>query len=350
MVKRKYTNAMNAKLLILTAAATSMASLAACEHDDIYEPLEFSVRLSESNTYRAGEPVRFEFGGNADFITIWNGDTGHEYRYRDRTAVDAADIERCCFEIELKQMYGDAKAEVNNLDIYATASFPGLDGADAAADRAAIEALASGGMSGWRQLGFTPNRSGKFEIYDYDITEFAENFCIAFHFHHDADKNMRTYQINVDMEVELRGYDVQKYGYSDMSFIPFSLAEVHADNPYVCNERFSQSLANGVVKLRGYGGSATSSAADIVFQGFNAGQGYGQIDTWVFLRPMPLNAITPDTGMNIKGVTDDVDSYEYTYDRPGTYTATFIVSNGNYMGHSGKEVREVTFTVVDNLK
>lgn len=341
---------MNTRIARFFAVAAAVSSLAACEHDDIYEPLEFSVRLAESNTYRAGDPVRFDFGGNADFITMWNGDTGHEYRYRDRTTVDPADIEKCSFEIEMKQSYGDAKAEVNNLDIYATKSFAGLKGDDAAADRATVEAVAASDMSDWTRLEFEPNRKNVFETYLYDITEFADNFCLALHFHHDADKNMRTYNLNVDMEVELRGYDVQKYGYSDMSFVPFSLIEAHAENPYICNERFSASLPNGIIKLRGYGGSATSSAADIVFQGFNAGQGYGQIDTWVFMRPMPLNTISPDTGMNIKGVTDDVDFYEYTYDKPGTYTATFIVSNGNYMGQSAKEIREVTFTIVDRIE
>ena len=42
-----------------------------------------------------------------DFITVWTGDTGHEYKHRNRTKVDIADTSsRSEPEIEISQQYG----------------------------------------------------------------------------------------------------------------------------------------------------------------------------------------------------------------------------------------------------
>ena len=77
---------MNTKRITYLAATLALATAAAsCEHEEIYEPLEFSVQLAPTNTYRTGDPVVFNFSGNADFITVWTGDTGHEYKHRNRS-------------------------------------------------------------------------------------------------------------------------------------------------------------------------------------------------------------------------------------------------------------------------
>ena len=77
---------------------------------------------------------------------------------------------------------------------------------------------------------------------------------------------------------------------------------------------------------------------------------FPEIDQWAFMQPVALNTISPDTGLNIKGVTDDLPSYSYTYTEPGTYTVTFIVAGGNYQGQSAPAPYEVTFTVIDPIE
>ena len=68
------------------------------------------------------------------------------------------------------------------------------------------------------------------------------------------------------------------------------------------------------------------------------------------MQPVALNTISPDTGLNIKGVTAALPSYSYTYTEPGTYTVTFIVAGGNYQGQSAPAPYEVTFTVIDPIE
>lgn len=323
--------------LALMGAATS------CDHDEIFEQVEFSVQLSSANTYVAGQPVVFDFGGNADYITVWNGDTGHEYRYRERTSVSMEDIESCELSLEIGQQWGPAD-QTSNLDILAGNRFDGLSGTDAAADRPLVESI-DADRSEWDVLDYTvaPRVSAvDWQTQSYDITPYAENFAWALYLHAAADQPMRFYYINPKVTVKFKGYDTQVHSYSKMSFVSFSLAERHAEDPYIHNVP-----GNGNPKFQGLPGH-TVATGQISFQGGNAGD-LGAIRQWIFMQPFPLNTIAPDQGTNIKGVVDDVRRYEHTYNTPGTYTATFIVSTGNYQGESERVVREVTFTVVERI-
>ena len=208
--------------------------------------------------------------------------------------------------------------------------------------RDSSEAIAQSNYADWQVLEYTPNKSNTFETYTYDITPYADNFSFGLHLYQEPGTAMRTYRINPSITVKLKGYDTQEYPYSSMKFITFSLAPQHADDPYIHNVS-----GNGNLKLQGEPGS--NSAANIVFQGFSAGV-MEQIEQWAFMQPIALNSISPDTGQSIKGVPDDVPSYSYTYDTPGTYTATFLAGTGNYQGESGIQAYEVTFTIVDRLE
>ena len=227
------------RITYLAAALALTLGAVSCEHDEIYEPLEFSVRLAPTNTYRAGDPVVFNFQGNADYITVWNGDTGHEYKYRNRTQVALEDIESCQLTIEISQQYG-GNPEVSNLDMIAGNKFPGLAGNDAAADRPIVEAIAQSNYADWQVLEYTPNKSNTFETYTYDITPYADNFSFGLHLYQEPGTAMRTYRINPSITVKLKGYDTQEYPYSSMKFITFSLAPQHADDPYIHPQRLGQ--------------------------------------------------------------------------------------------------------------
>lgn len=336
-------------ILYVATALTLAVGGSSCEHENIYEPLEFSVQLAPTNTYRTGEPVVFNFGGNADYITVWNGDTGHEYRFRDRTTVDFEDIESCEISFGLAQAYGQTDTENRYCNILVTDGFAGLSGTDAAADGALVAAI-DDQYTGWTELDYE-NQSNRTSLgtvpkvyYTYDITPYAGNFGLALHFHHDEGQNMRSFAFeDLRIKVQFDGYDPAEYTFEDLKFTSYSTIEQHADNPYVHNVS-----GDGYVKLAGESGS--NSAGQIVFQGYNWANHSYVCDQWLFLRPISLNQISPDTGQSIKGVTDDVTSYSYTYDNPGTYTATFLVGTGNYQGESGIKTYEVTFTIVDPIQ
>lgn len=341
---------MKTKPITYLAAALALAVAgSSCDHDEIYEPLDFAVRLAPTNTYRVGEPVVFNFEGNADYITFWSGDVGHEYRYRDRTTVAIENIESCELSFGLAQAYGQTDTDTRYCDILVTDQFAGLSGSDATADGALVAAI-DDQHTGWTEIPYEnlSNRTSLVNVpkvnYTYDITPYAGNFCLALHFHHGENQNMRSFAFNnLRITVQFDGYDPAEYTFDDLSFVSYSTIEQHADNPYVHNVS-----GDGYVKLAGENGS--NPAGEIVYQGYNWSNHSYVSDQWLFLRPMALNAISPDTGLSIKGVTDDVKSYSYTYNKPGTYTATFLVGTGNYQGESGIQTYEVTFTVIDPIE
>lgn len=328
------------RITYLAAALGLVLAGSSCEHKEIYEPLEFSARLDPANTYRVGEPVTFNFEGNADYITVWNGDLGHEYRYRERTSVPMDYVESATLQIRLRQQYGN----VNCLDLIASKEYQGLNGKDADADRQIVEAIGND-YNGWEVLEYTPNKSNIVQTYTYDITKYKENFAFGMHFFQEAGTAMRTYFIDPKVIVHLKDYGEQIHNYSSLNFITFSLANEHTSDPYIHNKD-----GNGNVKLAGETGA--NNAANIVFPGFSAGAAGmpNPVNQWVLMQPMALNKIAPDTGQSIKGVTDDTKSYTYTYERPGTYTVTFLVGNGNYQGESGIQTYEMTVTIIDPIE
>ena len=134
------------KYFILLLAALAVT---ACDHDEIYEEIDFQVQLSPANTYRAGEPVQFLFGGNADYIVFYSGETGHEYRFRNRTQVAPEDIESCELVVQL-----NGRSGTPCMSAYVTDAFDGLTATDEAADLAAISGMLTEekDLNGWTKL------------------------------------------------------------------------------------------------------------------------------------------------------------------------------------------------------
>lgn len=349
------------KIIYLTAALAAAGAASSCEHDDVFEDVEFSVRLSPANTYIAGQPVVFEFTGNPDFITVWNGDTGHEYRNRERTLAPD-EYRSATLEIEMSQQYG-----YPGLEIYFTDRFPGLAGraygdtnAHADADRALLTEAIASGFEGWTKFAFDEKNEARYHKFTADVSAYNENFTVALRIRTpEGGRQVRTYYINPRLEVRFDRLGTRTWRYPELEFVPFRMTGLYTDHtPYVCSvkedfDAFLRVNQNGIVKFGD--GLNPVSGADIAFQGFRPGDAvngthFEAVDQWIVLRPFPLHTVAPDTGQNIKGVTDNLRSYEHVYDKPGTYTATFIVSTGNYQGQSERVVREVTFTVIEPVE
>lgn len=358
---------MNIKSIIYLASALALLGVTpSCEKNDIYEKLDFAVRLAPGNSYLAGEPVVFEFEGNADFINVWNGDLGHEYQYRNRT-LSPDEFISSELQIEMSQQYGNA-----GLDIYITDKFEGLRGrtygntnAAAAADRALIQQIIDTDFAEWDKFAYDVKTDGKFYTFTTNITAYKENFSVAIRIKTPAgNKQSRTYAINPQLVTEFNRYGSYTWKYGQLGFIPFRMEGLWTNQtPYVSSikedfDTFLKVNQNGLVKFSD-GVNPLPNAA-IGFQSFTPGTAvntkdlpgvtYEAVDQWIIMQPFKLYSINKDTGASIKGVTDDVKQYEYTYTKPGTYTATFIVSKGNFQGESAREVREVTFTIIDPIR
>ena len=65
-------------------------------------------------------------------------------------------------------------------------------------------------------------------------------------------------------------------------------------------------------------------------------------------EPLLLNgSCNPDAGVAIKNISQSLEIYSHTYEEAGTYTATFVANNANYVHQGGQVVRELTINVVE---
>lgn len=67
-------------------------------------------------------------------------------------------------------------------------------------------------------------------------------------------------------------------------------------------------------------------------------------EDWLVSKPLFINETTPDTGVAIKDISDNLSQFRYTYFKPGTYKVSFVASNGNYEAFS-RVVKEVNLIV-----
>ena len=324
------------KILFVLSLAVAGLLTVSCEEDLLRDTDEVYVTLSKENTYQVGDEVRFLFHGNPDYVYFYSGEVGSQYEYRDRTTISMEDQETCKLDVEYTALYGLAGA----LDVYASKTFEGLKGNDAQADLATMQAIqATMGsdkeIPGWERLPYnevttTPTTQ------EYDITDYADSFCLAFHWNTPAfDQTQRTYRINLSVKTKFKGYDEVTTPASSLGFTSVSMNSDYISDPYYHDQ------GNGSVRF-------LATGYDIIRQGVGAGVLPYCLDSWVVSTPRPLNNITPDTGLSVKAFSDDVTEYGYTYETPGTYQASFMITNGNYQGLNRK-IQQMMINIVEPI-
>ena len=290
----------------------------------------------------------FNFSGNADYITVWNGDTGHEYRYRERTVLDAPErLEVCELNLEFSRRGGKNEDDVK---FYVSDQFEGLTGSDVATDKARIEAIESGYFAGWIPLKIEEkSSSGKWSLTTHNLldvdgngTAVNDDFCLLMRWHPASATEQSLYFINASLKVKFKEYDPITLKITELNPVCFNRPDEMAGKEY---ETYTSSSTGSKLGYLQTGGNY-----DVILNGTESSVVCPYlIDTWYVTTPLKLNMIPSDTGQSIKGVTDDVKNYSHIYNEPGTYTATILAGNGNYQGESGIRTYEVTFTVVEKI-
>ena len=316
------------KIFVLSAA---LIAFCACQHD-IVRVTDFKVTLDSENTYFVGEPVTFNFDGEVDNIIVYTGETGSQYIYKDRFTVPAEDVKSVNLDMSFQARYGVAGA----MEIWVSKEFEGLNGEDGDADRATIKAMVEGGMQGWTKLDYQEGESTKWTEQQFDLSEYVENFTIAFHWcPPQTDQTQRTYWINGSLSLELEGTAPTLMDISELNFKTVMMNK-EIEDPYLIN------AGNGSIVLN------TPNTASLIFQGVGANALPYTLDGWAISTPAPLNRVANDKAVVIKNQQNYLPSYSYVWNKPGTYKVTFVGTNSNYMD-STMEVHEVTVTIVEKF-
>ena len=319
-------------LLILILIFTS------CQHD-IAKNADFSVCFSSDNTYLAGEPVRFDIRGDVDNILFYSGETGARYQYKDRETVHVDSVKTAVLDLSITPLYGEDAA----LEVYYSDSFEGLSGVDSRKDSLAIEEILSSNMEGWKRIDFVEGKRGQTIKVSADLTDFAGNVSLAFHWNPHVDpktETQKTYYIDGTVRCDIKSALPNEFTLLDLKPVSFIYSDVDTvvvnDNPY-------KNTGSGSISLN-------TSECQICMQGLAADVDYVScIDAWVFTTPSSLGHVQSDKGIVIKNMQNNLESYEYVWNEPGTYTVTFVGTCASHLGIT-QQIRELTVNVMEKVE
>lgn len=355
-------NIMRKTICIPVLAALGLMSLSSCQQQNISLPVEFNVELDSDNVYRPGEIVRFRFTGDADYITFYSGETGHEFDKRERTSIPLEDIKSLSMDMKIQPLWGIGalKPDIDyGFRIFLSKEFKGFSSADGYEQRKEIQKMIDEGQfpkteeeadKPWKQIWNDINCESVANEWKYgystdDLSEYAGNFCLAFHWKPNTlnwTRNQRTYHIkgNIDME-----YGKDEKRTTTFAEVPFTVVTMNEQDPPHLGTNPTMRGDTTTIGTVHFG----NPSWDIDFEG--AASNYPglnwELDVWCISDPMPLNSVSKDKGVQIKSMLSPVLTYDHVYEKPGTYKAVFYGVNDNYQG-TKTAVKELTIIVVDD--
>ena len=323
---------------------------------EIITPAEFYVTIDKSTTFKAGEPVKFKLNGEADYYMFYSGEQGHEYCHKNRTEVELEDVRSATLTLsttpELWGYQGDF------VSFWISDTFEGLTG-DRETDFATMEAEEAGGMQGWHKLDYVmgPDQTEKTDI--FDITPYLGHFCFAVHYKSSYKRpetytmqGSPTFNISGTLNVDIDGIGERVFRFPMMQREFVFMNHDEQGRPYEIRQSSSNywtfdyyyaSTYNGTTEIRTHmpteglteeekselrrartGGIAFDwTQGDVRFTGTSPGVHHFGVDIWVVYTAMQLNSVERDTGDVVKNLQNDLYKFQYTYDEPGYYKATF---------------------------
>ncbi len=287
-----------------------------------------------------GSSVEFRIEGSPDYVVFYSGEDGHRYIYRDRTELDTASIETSVLSFSVEAQYGNP---AGIFSILYSHDFSGLYKDDFVTDSALVES------SSWTELvpqDELPQVSYGTASFDIDLKEhFGENMTIAIRYQ-STDVTMagssqsrinftgmgitNTLETGSTSEISPSefGFTALNMNYKDMTDSQLQTLPSSILNAATANRDTLQyvTVTNGA---RGFWNLSNIGTGSFQMNSSNT-SGDARTYTWLVSDYLKVNSCDPDEGVSVKTLSTSVDTYEYTYEDVGTYTATFVLTNANY--------------------
>lgn len=300
------------KLKYLLGVAT-VAMLFACKKDTTDAPT-FDVATNRTE-FNVADSVEFNISGYADVIGFYSGESGKEYKFRDRTEATDAKLQ---LNVSTRVLYGvqDNLALLYSTDFDNTYTPAGIAVAKwtditsrftlSTAAPSAVGAITPSGdvdlsdivvpgkpiYFAWRYLGqpsATSAQGGRtWRIHEFNLSKKLTNGAVV----SVVNVNSASW-LGVDVKNPANAWTVQT-GVPPLYFAP--------------------------------AGTVLES------------------EDWAVSRALFPNAVKPDAAIGIKAFTDPIANYKYKFDAAGTYTVTFVAKNAT-PNEVKEEIKELTITI-----
>lgn len=275
-----------------------------------------------------GEPVEFSVENAPNFLMFYSGEFGHEYQYRDRTRAEGT----VYMSFNNAQKWGLGVNATGTLSILASTDYDGTG---------TTEAI---GLATWTDI------SDRFNI--------SEDYTFDWTFSGDADiTDLDNGEI---IYFAIRRYAEEHHGTGNRQ-PEWRISEFNIRNDINDSGNFLEVISAATTGSSGFTG--TSVDGEVV--DWNGHQWYWDTgfnvwrirsenprhrnDDYLITDGVNLSAVLPDEGVVLKTYSTPLESFEYTYSQPGTYTVTMVGNNTTVYG-SEEKIQEFEITVTDLSK
>jgi hypothetical protein len=296
--------------------------LQGCEDLEEVETPDFNVSFNVKA--KVGEPVEFKVENAPNFLYFYPGDFEHNYKYKDRTNAEGT----VTMSFLNSQKWGLEANKEGALTVWYSKDYDGTGEADAL------------NSATWTDISDRFNIS---KLYDFtlqesgvaDITDLADGNSIYFGFKYFVDDTSVR-----PSEWYLDDLNIQM----DVADAPAPLSVATENNPgfktvdvqgivgsWNANKWYFDTGkgANGLWRMRGQ---------------VKEGGSWIVNEDWLITNAINLTKVSPDKGEALKTYSEKLESFNYTYSKPGTYTVTLIGNNTTIYGDK-ETIKEFTIEV-----
>lgn len=297
------------------------AVLTACQRDSV-DDVKFDV-TTENVKVKVNQNVHFTFHGNPDYIVFYPGTKTCAYENRNRTELPALSaLDMSC---KIEQNYTELKAYKGQqlLTAYISTDFSGVYSKEAigAATWTEIPGL---------EMPVCDKANVIIEHTKASLLDYLDkDFYVAFQYK--AGPN--TYSSNYSKpRIQIKLLTLNKV---DASGFSYPMTDVAYDWGFRC------------VPIKTLPAALNYPVTESMITFFpDATEKENDVEVWMVSRKIHAKAIEPDRGMPIKSTNARLPFYDFRYDAPGTYKATFVATNAK-MWDSEQGVRELTIEVTE---
>lgn len=274
------------------------------------EAPDSKLTVTAVGAFKAGEPVTFKISGDADNIVFYSGEVGHEYGLRDRLYADNdLMVDFVSYTDQSTGIHPNFQVLVSNdfngvydAENVAAATWTDVTGEFALPSKTGAN-TPSGEVNLKRYAGEADDALVYFAFRYYDMDGVAQkNRWVV--------RSMNIRKVSPEGQETLLA-DIKTAGWQNVAL--------------------SGSMAWTLpgTQLLAAGNTATSDK-----------------DAWVISKGFDVRAAEPLTGIVLKNIATDLSSYQYVYEKPGTYNAVFAATSVWY-NSSTSSTTSVKVTITD---
>ena len=326
---------------ILISTLFFAALFFACEKNDVTPDLSVAINpaqvVSTNNdtlVIYAGQPVEFQLSGTPNLLTFYSGESGHNYTYRDR--ITAAGTPKLDISYSANRVNAS-----HRVDILASADFKG------AYDSTNIKTAKWDTLTPPELTAYVNNATAK-AMPTIALTKYGGGKPVFLAFRLVINSAAR-YVNPTFSNILIRNYQddgnvstvLDNFTAAGMSFVTMSEnAKWKSTGPRVAAWILAGSGTSSNITV-----STTFFDLVTVDSVYNATDGRTH-ELWAVSKVLYLDSTLPDVGVTIKNIQQSLVNHNYSYNKTGTYTVTFVGANTGAGGVLGSTVKQLVVKVI----